>query len=120
MKINKGDILTYIKHPDYNKYPNYKDNGYLLQLGKKYEVEDLSTCGYSINEYWPMFKDAEQGNKEVNLERADDMLDSNANIVAAACPFCMTMLRDGVKHHNKEAEIEVKDIAELVASAVDL
>jgi Fe-S oxidoreductase len=67
-----------------------------------------------------MFKDAEKGNKEVNLERADDMLESNANIVAAACPFCMTMLRDGVKHHNKEAEIEVKDIAELVAGALDL
>jgi Fe-S oxidoreductase len=67
-----------------------------------------------------MFKDAEQGKKEVNLERADDILESNPNIVAAACPFCMTMLRDGIKHHNKEAEIEVKDIAELVASAVDL
>ena len=67
-----------------------------------------------------MFKDAEKGSKEVNLERADDMLEANPNVVAAACPFCMTMLRDGVKHHNKEQEIEVKDIAELVASAMDL
>jgi Fe-S oxidoreductase len=41
-------------------------------------------------------------------------------VVAAACPFCMTMLRDGIKHHNKEAEIEVKDVAELVATAMDL
>ena len=67
-----------------------------------------------------MFKEAETGKKEVNIERADDMMESNANIVAAACPFCMTMLRDGVKHHNKEQDMEVKDIAELVANAIDL
>lgn len=67
-----------------------------------------------------MFKDAEPGKKEVNIERADDMLEAQPNVVAAACPFCMTMLRDGVKHHNKEQEIEVKDIAELVAGAMEL
>lgn len=67
-----------------------------------------------------MFKEAETGNKEVNLERADDMLEVNPAVVASACPFCMTMLRDGVKHHNREAEIEVKDLAELVAQAMDL
>jgi heterodisulfide reductase subunit D len=60
-----------------------------------------------------MFKDAEPGIKEVNVERVDDVLETGADIVAAACPFCMTMLRDGVKHHNKEQEVEVKDIAEL-------
>ncbi len=67
-----------------------------------------------------MFKEAEEGSKEVNIERADDILESNSNVVASACPFCMTMLRDGVKHHNKEAEIDVKDLAELVANAMDL
>jgi Fe-S oxidoreductase len=67
-----------------------------------------------------MFKEAESGIKEVNIERADDMLETQANVVAAACPFCMTMLRDGIKHHNKEAEIVIKDVAELVASAMDL
>lgn len=67
-----------------------------------------------------MFKEAEAGNKEVNLERADDMLEVRPAVVASACPFCMTMLRDGVKHHNKETEIEVKDLAELVAHAMDL
>lgn len=67
-----------------------------------------------------MFKDAEPGTKEVNIERADDMLEAEPKIVAAACPFCMTMLRDGIKHHNKEQEIEVKDIAELVAGAMEL
>jgi Fe-S oxidoreductase len=67
-----------------------------------------------------MFKEAEEGAKEVNIERADDMLETQPKVVAAACPFCMTMLRDGIKHHNKEAEIEVKDVAELVATAMDL
>ncbi len=67
-----------------------------------------------------MFKDAEKGTKEVNVERVDDVIESQATVVASACPFCMTMLRDGVKHHNKEQEVEVKDIAELIASAIDL
>jgi heterodisulfide reductase subunit D len=48
------------------------------------------------------------------------MLEAQPNIVAAACPFCMTMLRDGIKHHNKEQEIQVLDVAELVANALDL
>jgi Fe-S oxidoreductase len=67
-----------------------------------------------------MFKEAENGKKEVNMERADDMLESKANIVAAACPFCMTMLRDGIKHNNKEEEVQVLDVAELIANAMDL
>lgn len=67
-----------------------------------------------------MFKDAEKGTKEVNLERAEDMLETNSNIVAAACPFCMTMLRDGIKHYNKEEEVQVLDVAELISNAMDL
>jgi len=67
-----------------------------------------------------MFKEAEKGNKEVNIERTEDVLESKADIVAAGCPFCNTMMTDGVKHFNKEGEIEVKDIAELIAEAADL
>lgn len=67
-----------------------------------------------------MFKEAEKGTREVNIERADDMLEAAPKVVAAACPFCMTMLRDGVKHHNKEQEIQVLDVAELVANAMDI
>jgi len=47
----------------------------------------------------------------------EDVLESKATIVAAACPFCMTMLRDGVKHYEKEQEIQVLDIAEITARA---
>lgn len=67
-----------------------------------------------------MFKEAEKGNKEVNIERTEDVLETKAGVVASACPFCMTMLRDGVKHAEKEADIQVLDIAELIAQAKEL
>ncbi len=62
-----------------------------------------------------MFKDAEPGRKEVNIERTEEALGTGANIIAAACPFCMTMLSDGVKNKEKEQEVKVKDLAELIA-----
>jgi heterodisulfide reductase subunit D len=64
-----------------------------------------------------MFKEPEKGKKDINIERMGDVLESGANIVAAACPFCMTMLRDGVKNENKEQEIQVLDIAEITVRA---
>ena len=67
-----------------------------------------------------MFKEAEKGNKEVNVERAEEAIATGAGIIAANCPFCMTMLRDGVKIQNKENEVEVLDLAELVAKANDI
>ena len=67
-----------------------------------------------------MFKDAEAGKKEINVERSEEALATGAEVVAANCPFCMTMIRDGVKHFNKEDKVEVLDLAELVARAEDL
>jgi len=67
-----------------------------------------------------MFKEAEKGNKEVNIERMEDVLESQAQIVAAACPFCNTMLTDGVKNKEKEDNIKVYDLAELIANYDDL
>ncbi len=67
-----------------------------------------------------MFKEAEHGNKEVNVERAEEALALNPNVIATGCPFCMTMMTDGVKHFNKEGEVKVYDVAELIASAQDL
>ena len=64
-----------------------------------------------------MFKEAEKGNKEINDERIDEVISINATVVAAACPFCMTMLTDGVKHRDKEDEIKVLDIAEITVRA---
>ena len=67
-----------------------------------------------------MFKDAEPGNKEVNIERTEDALDVKPEIIAAGCPFCNTMMTDGVKAKEKEADVKVMDIAELIANAQDL
>ncbi len=67
-----------------------------------------------------MFKDAEPGRKEVNIERTEEALETGAKTIAAACPFCLTMLADGVKNKEKEAEVEVLDIAEMIAKAEGL
>ncbi|MFD1553539.1 (Fe-S)-binding protein [Putridiphycobacter roseus] len=67
-----------------------------------------------------MFKEAEKGNKEINVERTGDALATNPNIIATGCPFCNTMMTDGVKSFNKEEEVEVMDIAEMIANAADL
>jgi heterodisulfide reductase subunit D len=67
-----------------------------------------------------MFKEAENGNKEVNIERAEEALALNPDVVAVGCPFCMTMMTDGVKHFNKEQQVKVMDIAELIAGAQEL
>ena len=67
-----------------------------------------------------MFKEAEPGNKEVNVERTEDALETNATIIAAGCPFCNTMLTDGTKHFHQEGKVEVLDVAELIARANDL
>lgn len=67
-----------------------------------------------------MFKDSEPGQKEINVERTEEAIETGANIIASACPFCLTMLADGVKATNKEAEVKVFDLAELIAQAEDL
>lgn len=67
-----------------------------------------------------MFKDAEKGNKEINVERTEEALATGASTIAVACPFCMTMMSDGVKNKEREADVQVKDLAELIAEAKGL
>lgn len=67
-----------------------------------------------------MFKDAEQGNKEINIERTEEALETKADTIAVACPFCMTMMADGVKNKEKEDSVKVKDLAELIAESEGL
>ena len=55
-----------------------------------------------------MFKEAEPGTREVNIERSEEVLEARPDVIAAGCPFCNTMLTDGVKHFNKEGEVVVK------------
>jgi len=67
-----------------------------------------------------MFKEPEKGNKDINIERAEEALLTGASTIAVACPFCMTMITDGVKNKEKEADVKVKDLAELIAEAQGL
>lgn len=72
-------------------------------------------CGAGGAQMW---KEEEKGTIRINQERTKDALETNASVVAAACPFCNTMLTDGVKLNEKEDSLKVMDIAELVASCI--
>ena len=67
-----------------------------------------------------MFKEAENGNKEIFMERTEEALKTGCDIIATACPFCMVMMTDGLKYKNKEEEIKNMDIAELVSLSMEL
>ncbi|MCP4520762.1 MAG: (Fe-S)-binding protein [Cytophagales bacterium] len=67
-----------------------------------------------------MFKEPEKGDKDINIERTEEALETGAKTIASACPFCMTMLSDGIKNKEKEKEVKVYDIAELIAKAKGL
>lgn len=101
----------------------YNEPRYILKnlTGNLIEMERNKSfalcCGAGGAQY---FKEAEKGNKEVFLERAEDALGTGAKIIATACPFCMTMMTDGLKYKNKEEEIKNYDLAELIVQALDL
>ncbi|MDR9456299.1 MAG: (Fe-S)-binding protein [Salegentibacter sp.] len=83
---------------------------------KKCKSEGLC-CGAGGGQ---MFKEPEPGNKDVNIERTEQALEVQPEVIAAGCPFCNTMMTDGVKSKNQEDDIAVMDVAELIASAEDL
>lgn len=61
-----------------------------------------------------MFKEPEQGKKDINVERTEEALATGASTIAVGCPFCLTMITDGVKNKEKESEVQVLDLAELL------
>ncbi len=65
-----------------------------------------------------MFKEDEPGDKRINIERTDEALAINPNVIVSACPFCNTMLTDGVKNREKESEVQVLDVAEMIAASM--
>lgn len=67
-----------------------------------------------------MFKEPEPGRKDINVERTEEALATGAATIAVACPFCMTMMSDGVKNKEKESSVKVRDLAELIADAQGL
>ena len=67
-----------------------------------------------------MFKEPEKGNKDINIERTEQALETQPEIIGAGCPFCNTMMSDGLKNKEKEEQVRVQDIAELISKAEDL
>lgn len=67
-----------------------------------------------------MFKEPEKGNKDVNIERTEEALETKPDYIAAACPFCNTMMTDGVKNSPREGDLPVLDIAEMIVNAEEL
>ena len=65
-----------------------------------------------------MFKEEEKGDIRINSERTNEALATGASVIAAACPFCNTMMTDGVKTNEKENEVQVLDIAEMIAASM--
>lgn len=127
--ISDGKLKTDDDKPFKGKKITFHDPCYLGRANEVYEaprkaLEELDAdlvemkrcrqnglcCGAGGAQ---MFKEPEKGKKDINIERMEDVLESKANIVAVGCPFCMTMMRDGVKHFNKETEIEILDVAEI-------
>lgn len=72
-------------------------------------------CGAGGAQMW---KEPEPGKKDINVERADEALATGAQTIAVGCPFCMVMLSDGVKARNKENEVNVVDLAELIEKSL--
>jgi heterodisulfide reductase subunit D len=83
----------------------------------KHNRKDGFCCGAGGAQ---MFKEAEKGDKEVNVERSEQALSLKPDIIATGCPFCMTMMTDGVKHLNKESQTKVIDVAELIVASNEL
>jgi heterodisulfide reductase subunit D len=67
-----------------------------------------------------MFKEPEAGKKDINIERTEEALETKPDFIAAACPFCNTMMTDGVKNSEREGKLPVLDLAEMIAQAKDL
>jgi len=67
-----------------------------------------------------MFKEPEKGTKDINIERTEEAIQTNPDIIATGCPFCNTMITDGIKIKEQENNIKVLDIVELIANAQDL
>ena len=132
--LAEGKIVLKEEHPFKAKNITYHDSCYLGRANHIYEaprhvLEALKTelvemkrcksnglcCGAGGAQ---MFKEDEPGTSRINLERTEEALHTGAGIIAAACPFCNTMILDGVKNKEKENEVSVLDIAELIEQSM--
>jgi Fe-S oxidoreductase len=134
--INEGKIILKEGGSFKGKKITYHDSCYLGRANGIYEAprEVLASLDADLVEMKrcrttglccgaggaQMFKEPEKGKQDINIARVEDALRTGAGTIAVACPFCMTMMSDGVKNKEKEAEIKVKDVAELIAEGQGL
>jgi Fe-S oxidoreductase len=132
--IDEGRIVLKEDGPFKGKRITYHDSCYLGRANNVYEAprKVLEALDVELTEMKrcrskglccgaggaQMFKEEEKGTTRVNFERSGEALATGAGIIAAACPFCNTMLTDGVKHGEKEETVKVMDIAELIAASI--
>lgn len=132
-----GSIEKFIKNnPFSNQTIVFHDPCYLGRANKEYDAprEVLAAipskkvemkrnrsyglcCGAGGGQ---MFKEAEKGNKEVFIERTEEAIETGADIIATACPFCMVMMTDGIKYKHREDSMKNYDVAEIVSMALNL
>lgn len=134
--INEGRIKMKENGSYVGKKITYHDSCYLGRANGVYEaprsvLESLDAdlvemkrcrttglcCGAGGGQ---MFKEPEKGSKDINVERTAEALATGAETIAVACPFCMTMLSDGLKNKERENDVQVKDLAELIAESLGL
>src|SRR5262249_39954104 len=72
-------------------------------------------CGAGGAQVWM----EEQNTNRVNQKRTLQLLDTGASAIASACPYCMTMLTDGLKAADKESDVRQMDIAEVLEASID-
>lgn len=129
--INEGKIKLKDGGSFKGKKITYHDSCYLGRANKIYEAprEILQALDADLVEMKrcrttglccgaggaQMFKEPEKGNQDINIARTAEALETGATTVAVACPFCMTMMTDGIKNKEKEGQVSVKDLAELIA-----
>lgn len=122
--VFKGKKITYHDSCYLGRANNIYEAPRKLLAGLDAELVEMKRCGSNGlccgAGGAQMFKEAEKGEKEINTERTEEALATGASFIASNCPFCMTMLTDGVKNASKEGEVKVLDIAELIAQAGDL
>lgn len=132
--INEGKVKLQGGGEFKGKKITYHDSCYLGRANKVYEAprEVLQALDAELVEMKrcktkglccgaggaQMFKDPEKGNKDINVERTEEALATGAHVIAAACPFCLTMMTDGVKNQNREHNVQVLDLAELIEKSM--
>lgn len=115
-KITYHDPCYLGRANDIYDAPRFLINSLGLQVSEMQRNKSFALCCGAGGAQ--MFKDAEKGDKEIFIERTEEALETNTEIISTACPFCMTMITDGLKYKNKEEEIKNLDIAEMIALAL--